>query len=199
MTKKEQLDYFKKRLNIIGLCPSLKKHHTYFYNELMDLFKNHPEYPKKIENVIDIAIERNKQNPSFYEYKIIKSNGDTDNISYRCCINKPCKDNNLKNAMRYAVENQILEFRNNCNILECEFCKSRQNIHIDHIKPFKELYDDFLKDRNDIPSIFDDNYYNSAKFQEIDEDFENEWSEYHKNNATLRCLCRKCNTGRNKK
>ena len=165
----------------------------------MDLFKNHPEYPEKIENVVDIAIERNRQNPSYYEYKIIKSNGDTDDISYRCCINTRSKDKNLKDAMRYAILNQIQEYKSNCSKLECEFCQSRQNIEIDHIKPFKELYDEFLRNRTDIPVIFDDNYFHCAKFQPKDENFEKKWTEYHRTNATLRCLCRKCNIGRNKK
>ena len=58
---------------------------------------------------------------------------------------------------------------------------------------------DFLKNRKDIPNLFDDGEYNQAIFKKDDENFENEWKEYHKHHATLRFLCKKCNNSRNKK
>ncbi len=36
------------------------------------------------------------------------------------------------------------------------------------------------KDRNDIPSSFDDNYYNSAIFKKDFKQFQDDWSGYHK-------------------
>jgi hypothetical protein len=45
--------------------------------------------------------------------------------------------------------------------MECKFCKSKENIEIDHVILFKVLCDDFLKDRNDIPSSFDDLFFNN--------------------------------------
>ena len=149
MTKKELIEYYKKMIYKIGLCPSVKLNHFDIYLELMNLFTNHPDYPEKIENVIDIAIVKNKLNFKYLELQIIREDNTVDNISYRCCINKPNKDINLKNAMRHAIHSQILQFRNNCDILECVLCKSKDNIHwqIDHIILFKTLYDEFLRDK----------------------------------------------------
>jgi hypothetical protein len=199
MTKKELIEYYKNMIYKVGLCSSVKINHFEIYLELMDLFTNHPEYPDKIGNVIDVAIVKNKINSKYLELQIIKDDKTIDNISYRCCINKPTKDKNLKSAMRYAIYPQILEFKNGCDIIECYLCKSKEDIHIDHIILFKSLYDDFIKDRKDIPSTFDDNFYNTAIFKKEDEVFKNEWIEYHKNNASLRCLCKTCNLTRGKK
>ena len=38
----------------------------------MELFTNHPEYPEKVEGVVDVGIIRNKLNPKYYELEIIK-------------------------------------------------------------------------------------------------------------------------------
>ena len=56
-----------------GLCPSLKSNHPSIYFELMDLFSNHPEYPEKVRDVIDISITRNKLNSEYFELQIKKA------------------------------------------------------------------------------------------------------------------------------
>lgn len=200
MNKTQQLKYFRKMINDIGLCDSLKSHYNDVYEELIKLFENHPEYPEKIDNVVDISIVHNKLNKNYFELQIIKNDGTTDDISYIKCIQKPSKDSNLKSAMRYAILDQILEFKNNCDELICEICKSEQNIQIDHIILFKTLYNDFLSQNTlPIPTTFDSTYYNSAMFKRVDVEFEKSWSDYHKQHAILRCLCNKCNQKRNKK
>ncbi len=42
-------------------------------------------------------------------------------------------------------------------------------------------------------------YFNSAKFKDDDVELKNNWYEYHKQHAILRCLCNKCNLTRSKK
>lgn len=198
-TKKEQLEYFKKLINSTGLCCSLKTHHTFIYEKLMELFLTHPDYPTKIVNVIDIAIIKNKINPKYFELQLIKSNSDIDNISYIACINKPNNTKNLKEAMRYAIVPQILEFKNKQMKLECSLCKSTNDIQIDHLILFKHIYDEFVKTRNDIPSNFNENYFNGAQIKPEDDLFEKEWFEFHQEKAILRCLCKNCNLTRKKK
>jgi hypothetical protein len=46
----------------------------------MELFLTHPDYPEKLNNVIDVAIKKNKINPVYFELQLIKSNQNTDNI-----------------------------------------------------------------------------------------------------------------------
>ena len=201
MSKNQKLAYYRKLIYDIGLSKSLKQYHNDVYHQFMDLFKNHPEYPSsKFENVVDIAIVENKLVKKYFELQLIKSDGTNDNVSYKACIYKPSEDNSLKNAMRYAIKDQILEYRNTCDKLICEMCKSEQNIQIDHVIQFKQLFDNFLLQNTlPIPTQFDDNYYNSAMFKDDDVKFNNSWSTYHKKHAILRCLCSKCNLTRNKK
>ena len=200
MNKTQQLKYFRKRINDIGLCNSLKHSFNDAYEELMKLFENHSEYPEKVDNVVDISIVHNKLNKNYFELQLIKNDGTTDDISYIKCIQKPSKDSNLKSAMRYAIVDQILEFKNNCNELICEICQSDYIIQIDHIILFKQLYNDFLSQNTLlIPTSFENTYFNSAKFKDDDVEFKNSWDEYHKKHAILRCLCNKCNLTRSKK
>ena len=73
MTKKELIDCYKNLINSTGLCSSLKSNYPSIYFELMDLFSNHPEYPEKVRNVIDISITRNKLNSEYFELQIKKA------------------------------------------------------------------------------------------------------------------------------
>ena len=164
----------------------------------MELFLTHPDYPEKVVIVLDIAIIKNKINPKYVELQLIKSNSDTDNISYLACINKPNNTKNLKEAMRYAIVPQILEFKNNQVKLECSICKSNEDIQIDHLILFKHIYDEYIKTRNDIPSNFNENYFNGAQIKPEDNLFEKEWCEFHQQKAILRCLCKNCNLTRKK-
>ena len=95
MTKKERLEYYKNLINNTGLCPSLKTQHPNVYEKLMELFLTHPDYPEKLNNVIDVAIIKNKINPVYFELQLINSNQNTDDISYLACINKPSNTKSL--------------------------------------------------------------------------------------------------------
>ena len=193
-----KIKYFKNILNK-GLTNSLKTERINDYNDLIELIKLHPEYSEKSKNMIDICIKNNKLNPKYYEFNIIKDNGLYEDISYRECIhnNRQKKDSKIKEAMRTAIVPQILDYRYN-NIMICNFCNSCQDIHIDHIILFKDLYNEFINNENNIPDTFDTNNYNQYCFTENDKDFKNRWYNFHKNKALLRPLCKICNLKRHK-
>lgn len=196
VSKKEQTEYYKNILNK-GLCKSLKNERLKDYEELMSLFKNHPD-TNKLNNVNDIYIIRNKKNSKYFEFRLIKTDGTEDDISYRICINKRSSSYDINQAFRNAIDYQIKDFRNNC-AKECVFCGCNEDIHIDHIYLFKNLVNDFINERNDIPTSFDDNIDNTSIFKKEDINFENEWREYHEKHSTLRPLCKNCNLRRSKK
>ena len=139
----------------------------------MEIFKSHPKYPELFSNVVDVSIAYNKINPKkCYELQLIKSNKTSEAVSYIKCFQKPTKDIDLKHAMRYAIKDQILDYRDSCDESICEICGSEQNIQIDHVILFKNLYDDFLKQNTLItPTSFDYTYFNSAKFKDDDVEF----------------------------
>lgn len=194
LNKTQKTNYFKSKLNK-GLCRSLKNERKEDFDDFMELFKYHPQFKTKLINVVDLSIINNKRNNKFFEINLIKLNGDTEDISYRCCINERNNNYNLNQALRYAIQPQIQQFRNS-NELKCEFCGSIDNIHIDHIIMFKNLAKDFLSSYEVIPSEFDDNEYNGAKFKLEDNKFEKDWFNYHQEKAKLRSLCAKCNQSR---
>lgn len=197
LNKSQKTNYFKIRLNK-GLCKSLKKERSEDFNDFMELFKYHPESEIKLLDVIDLCIVYNKRNSKCFEINLIKSNGEIQDISYRCCISQRRNNFNLNQALRYAIEPQIQEFRYN-NEMKCNFCHSIDNIHIDHIIMFKDLVNEYLKTiLKPIPNEFDDNEFNGSKFKIKDRQFERDWFIYHQNNAKLRCLCSKCNLSRKK-
>ncbi len=198
-TNIKKMDYFKSRLNK-GVCKSLKKERPDDYDDFMYLFKMyHPEKHTKLKDVIDLCIVNNKRNFKYYEVNLIREDGTVEDISYRCCILNRPKNKSLNDAMRYTIQPQIDDFKNSVEIYKCEYCNSYENIEIDHIKPFKDLTEDFLKNRNDIPVLFDDSPYNFAMFRHEDKNINDEWFDYHKITAKLRCLCKQCNISRNKK
>ena len=197
-----KLDYFRNKINDIGLCASIKTEDGLFYDEILEIFKLHPNYPGICLNVVDVAIAYNKINPKkCYELQLIFDNNTSQPVSYRKCFQKtPTKDIDLKHAMRYAILDQILKFKNNCDELICANCGSDDYIQIDHVILFKTLFTDFLNQNIlPVPTTFDNTYFNSAKFKELDKEFVKNWSDYHKKHAILRCLCNKCNQKRDKK
>jgi hypothetical protein len=100
--------------------------------------------------------------------------------------------------MRVAIEPQIEEYRK-YNKLICIKCKSKIKPNVDHYNPkFKDLKNDFLNVKNNIPIFFSNNTSNQKCFTKEDEEFEKKWYEYHQQNAKLRILCSKCNQEREK-
>ena len=137
----EKTKYYKNILNK-GVCTSLKTEREDDYNDMMVLFTEHPEYPYKLRDVVDIMIVRNKKVPKYYEFNLVRENGDIEDISYRCCIKKRGKETDYLNAMRNAIEPQINYFRT-ISERECEICGSNNEIQIDHIYEFCDLVKDF--------------------------------------------------------
>ena len=121
----------------------------------------------------------------------------SNNNKYNYYNGRASKNNNNNNKM-YSCPSCTYQHMYEFSI--CEMCGSHQNIQIDHVILFKQLYDNFLLQNTlPVPTQFDDNYYNSAMFKVDDVEFNNSWYEYHKKHCILRCLCSKCNLTRNKK
>lgn len=197
----EQREYFKNKIYTIGLTQSLRSISEDSYNEFVWLFTKHPEYPDKTYDMVDLKIETNKLNKNAYELHLIRSDGSSEDISYRsCCQNKVDKYKQLKRAMRNSIQPQIYEFRSSNPDIYCNLCDAYSDIQVDHHRPtFRELYDNFLSSTElDIPTAFNDNDVYSAVFKKDDYLFDKDWYQYHKTHASLRYLCKKCNSGRTK-
>ena len=198
-TQKQLKEYVREKINKIGPSPSIKQFHPEEWELFMYLFERHSDYPEKFVGLSDIKIKYNPVYKTQLETIIVKNNGDEDDVSVlnNCITGKP-KDN-LTIAMRNSISPQIEEFRNS-SIKECVRCCDTKNIHIDHYEPqFVDLKTEFLNNWDGLLSnTFEENESHSKIFNDIDNEFEKKWIEFHRTNATLRVLCSKCNTTRKK-
>ena len=195
-TQKSLKEYFRKVIDNIGLCESVKTKHSEYYSDFIELFVRHPDYPDKIFGMVDIQI---KLNPIYknLELCILYENGDCNDISYNLCVTGKPK-NKLKTAMRVSIQYQIDEYRDNNNSV-CETCQTTYHIQVDHIVWFEKLYDDFMKINTlPLPTLFDETEGHLKCFTSDDDDFKNNWNHFHNEHAVLRMLCKSCNTSRPK-
>ena len=201
-TQKSLKKYFREIIDNIGVCESVKTNHPQAFSDFCEIFKRHSDYPEKFLGFNDIKIDYNPYFKNDLVVYIIKNNGDVDDVSVlnNCITGKP--KNNLKIAMRVSIQKQIDEFRNSQNIYICELCNDNERIEIDHHSeklPFAKLYIDFMKNNTlPIPTSFNNTISHMKCFIEADHNFEVNWLNYHKENAILRMLCRKCNNSQPK-
>jgi len=194
--------HFREIINKIGVCDSVKTKYPSEYLDLCEVFKRHSDYPEKFIGFVDIKIDYNPIFINQLEVSIIKNDMTIDDVSVlnNCITGKP-KDN-LKIAMRVCIQAQIDEYKNKNPIKVCELCGEHDRIEIDHHSeksPFAKLYIDFMDNNKiPIPTSFNDTKSHMKCFKELDCDFENNWTKYHKENAILRMLCKTCNNSQPK-
>jgi hypothetical protein len=145
----------------------------------------------------DISIKRNPHFKENLEVIILKNDGSFDNVSVmnKCISGDGGSSNNLYRAMRNSINSQIFEFKKQ-NPNQCNSCASKDNLEVDHVSPgFIQLVDMFIKNTSiTIPNTFDDNEYHSKVFKNRDQQFENDWNNFHFQNASLQFLCKKCHS-----
>lgn len=199
-TKKEAEGYYRALIKQIGTCNDILMINPDAHHDFMELIKRHPDGDKKIHDTVNFKIQKDYFNQAAYCLLLIRSNGEEDVISWKCCISgKPSTPHaDLMKAMRYAISDQIIHFRNQLESWCCEECNiETQDSHIDHVIHFQQLVHDFhqITDQK-IPTSFDKSQLYSRVFRKEDSEYEKEWKKYHKENATLRLLCRTCNLTR---
>ena len=197
--KKSLEEYVRRTIEKIGICESMKTKGIQDYYFFIELFKRHPKYPEKIDNICDISIVKNKVCSKYLGLVITKNDGSVDDISWRDCISGKAKDY-FKCALRISIDAQIKNFRcMSSNV--CDICKTvdADEYHVDHENHFEEIVYNFLQTiQKDRPTLFQNTTDNRKSFTSHDRAYELEWQLFHKRNARLRILCRSCNLKRPK-
>jgi len=192
--------------NKIGFCErGVRTFKPEYFEPLLDILKNHPDYEEKSSKMTDIKIVPNKMN-GHKETRFINNDGTETDISwakFSITGKKETEEQLLTKSMRTSVDPQIIDYRNTAAAI-CAFCAKITNLHVDHDKLFVEIKTDFLeimKAQNEyIPTKFRDfGRCNRKCFLEEDAVFEQKWKDYHLKEATLRILCQQCNLRRTKK
>jgi hypothetical protein len=162
---------------------------------LHQIIKGHPDQ-EYTEGVTDFSIYFDMYNNIALD---IWKGETRESISWVKCSTgrKITNHQKLMKAMRYSVESQINEFRQKVPKF-CEECGNTENLQVDHIIMFKDLIKEFNHNREP-PTEFNELGRHELIFKEQDKQYENDWIQYHKDEATLRILCQKHNLARNLK
>jgi 5-methylcytosine-specific restriction endonuclease McrA len=191
--------------NDIGICNDIKNKNPHHYNILIEILKRHPDFFSKTQNMYNIKIIEDTLNKKAFKIIIINKDSSEIDISWKVAITGKSKGykHDLMSAMRSSISEQILIFRR-YNEAKCVLCPNTENLQVDHIIHFDEIALNFINimERKNIPkpNIFGDTNDNTHRkcFLKIDENFKNEWVDYHYKNASLRILCQNCNLTRTK-
>jgi Protein of unknown function (DUF3223) len=171
-----------------------------------DLLLLHPNAEEKIGSGvqhIEVGISPQKTHNCFY---VVRTDGSKEHFSYDPCLRQYNMEQLTKrrreSAYREAVADQIMKFRQSKQPHSCcEICGSKQNLHVDHIVRFENLVAAFEQGKTDIPDEFEnaDRTVCNKRFLKRDRSYREAWQQYHKERASLRLLCQRCNLTRRRK
>ena len=205
----EYRKYVKKIIyNDIGICNDIKNTYPDLYKILIEILKRHPDFNSKSKNMCNIKIIHNKINDEGFETVIIKNDGSEVDIAWTCAITGKYKSekHKLMSAMRSSIDPQIKQFRREHINDSCEICGNIVRLDVDHNdeknSAFSELVSNFMEKNNHIKISNKFEELNDGthrkKFSKEDAEFQDKWSEYHRDQASLRMLCHNCNISREK-
>lgn len=206
-TQTELYNYTRNIIYEIGITESVKKVNQIYFNFLLLLIERHPMYTEKIKNFSDFRIYQDFMNKNALALNIVNKDMSYTTISWICCIKGRGrkKEDMFKQSLRECISEQILDFKNTSDLSQCIKCNcslNENNIHVDHnSKQFIELVNNFLKMNSHIkmPTIYTKKEKtNQSKFKPEDKWISELFYKYHKENADLRILCKKCNITRKK-
>ena len=155
-----------------------------------DLFKRHKRYDIKSKNIVHFVVRLSSNN---FHFAVVLSDATETDFSYNKCLANVSYATEIKRAFRYAIMQQIYDFKNTNFKGICEISEqaiSADMCDIDHnfdIITFEQILQKFLKQKKlDINKItlIDCGTHKTFK----DTQLESDWKTFHKNNAILRCI-----------
>jgi hypothetical protein len=161
---------------------------------IKELLLCHPRSDELARYIDTIAIRFDPEHRNSKQFYVTLSDGTADPFSYKNCLNGKCnRRQRLVREFRNAIDDQIEVFRgeNFKHGNKCPLCQVAMNsCNVDHIDKFRDLLEQYLTSKHtDLETIEFD--VNSCKFD--DNSILEEWKVYHREHATLRCICAKCN------
>ena len=173
----------------------------------LPLFARHPRAKEKLNGFASASVQRNGPHPSFV---LTYRDGRIDDISYIKCLFQSSTSTNAPRvycALREAVAPSVRLYREKAFsmfVVNCEVCETplenTSNAHVDHntaIRPFCGLVHDFLEAHGasiDTIGVHSIPYGLGRHHTLTDTRLEEAWVAYHDEKASLRMLCRGCNS-----
>jgi len=138
-------------------------------------------YQEPIQIKVDLS-SNGRYNCFFY----LKDSGDWEDFSYDKALKNPNSNliTDVTRAFRYEISNQILDYKSQHQLI------GNSEFHVDHVVPFKKLFEDFLKEHNlqlqDIELQEIEMKIHRHKIQ--DRKLAKAWQDYHREKAELQIL-----------
>jgi hypothetical protein len=160
------------------------------------LVKRHPDFSSKfIDGIAAVTVERHPIQKDSFQTHVINRLGLKQDFSWVKCVTglKTTAKANLLSAMRLSITDDVMAFKANSDG-RCANCGARDGLQVDHINPFAGIANEFLRDKQDLPTEFADHpWINKAIFRPEDIEFELKWTDFHRKIAKFQMLCRPCN------
>lgn len=200
-TKKEVIDKVRNIVKSTPVNTIISENDSIF---LLKILKHHHDFKNKCG--IGIKHLEIRSNPSWNGSSlgiwIIRIDNSEVDISWVNALKPdggPSIKEGISNSARYEISSQIHDFHNNGKCDLCDLCGYSMNrgyqLNVDHIKPFEELFYEFLIENNlNYADIETRDLGVESEF--YDRILANKWIEYHKNKATLRLTHKQCNLKR---
>ena len=203
-TQKELTDRIRYIVNTTTIDKPIDKLNTEF---LIKVLSHHHEFQKKSGvGIKHLEIKINHSCSGITKgIWIIRHDNTQEDITWVKAL-KPEDKSTIKedvsNTARYEIYTQIKNFHDNGDCSICEICKNNmiryEELHVDHIKLFEELFLDFLTIKNiKYSNIELEDFGVESKFK--DRILAEEWSKFHKEYSSLRLVHKLCNLQRKRK
>lgn len=196
------------KTKLLNRCKELLNSGNLSYDDklfLITIFKNHQHWEqKKGSNPKDILIEKTPfGNNCFF---ILREDGTKTDISYIKSLSNPKHKTSVLSALRYAVKDEIFNFKNNNVVFgetKCEISKEvlfKHNCHIDHYDlTFFKLSEIWINKIGLENIKLSDSVDNSFNVYLLDKELERDFIKFHNNNTNLRAVTNTVNLRLTKK
>jgi len=187
-------------VNNSPLCEPLCNEHTEF---LLKILCHHHHYERKIAGMKHLEI---RQNPSWngptLGIWVIRAESEED-ISWVTALKpdgRPSVKEDVSNAARYEISPQIHDFHECGECSVCELCGKDMvrgyKLHVDHVKPFEQLFSEFLSVEEITYSDIETEDVGGVESRFTDRQLASKWITFHRDHASLRLTHKLCNLKR---
>ena len=210
-TSEQKLKYVRGAIAKIGICDSVKAVSTTAYDEVFNIVTNHPEATAKLKDIEDFYIKKNPMGKGF-TLMIKKTGGGEVDVSYIVSAmgKGPCARTVFHACLRVSIDPQIRKFKDGVTTNVCAMCTKKltkdTGREADHIKYFADIVNEFILMQPGCTGLSSFEYPTETKecndgtyryrLTDADSELEAAFKAYHKKEASLQLLCRKCNRTR---
>jgi len=173
---------------------------------LLKVLRHHHRFDQKIGvgmKHLEVRINPSWNGPTNGLW-IVRTDGTENDISWTTALQpdgKPTPKEEASSAARDEISSQIHDFHDTGDCSICEICHKNMTrgdgLHVDHIKPFQDLFLEFLKSLEmTYHDITTEDLGVESQF--LDRELALKWYDFHLKHSTLRLVHNKCNLGRKK-